>query len=94
MNLDVQPAGAWSGVARAVKEDAPSFHKESFRRDLLNVCIAVPWLAALYTTLVLLVTHQMRSAAVVGAVAVVLTAVLAVTWWPALPKPGTQELRR
>ncbi len=84
---DVQPAGAWGSVAKAVRGDDPSFRKDSFRADLLNVFIAVPWLAALYTAPVLLVTHQMRAAGIAGLVVLALTAVLAVTWWPRLPKP-------
>ena len=83
---DVQPAGAWQKVAAMVQKEDPSFKRESFKIDLLNVCIAVPWLAALYTTPVLLVTHQMQAAAIGGVVVLVLTIVLAFTWWPNLPK--------
>ncbi len=83
---DVQPAGAWGRVAKLVKAEDPGFKKESFGIDLLNVCVAVPWLAALYTAPILLVTHQYVQAAVVGGVVVVLTVVLLVTWWPNLPR--------
>jgi len=87
---DVQPAGAWGRVARMVRRDDPEFRKEPFTVDLLNVCVAVPWLASLYTAPILLVTHQMRPAAVAGAIVLVLTAVLAFTWWPNLPKKETK----
>jgi solute:Na+ symporter, SSS family len=83
---DVQPAGAWGKVAAAVRRDDPGFKKEPFGIDLLNVCIAVPWLATLYTAPVLLVTHQMRAAAIAFGIVLVLTVVLAITWWPNLPK--------
>ena len=84
---DVQPAGAWGKVAKQVKQEDPSFREETaFRVDLLNVCIAVPWLAALYTTPVLWVTHQFRAATVGAIIVVVLSVVLALTWWPNLPK--------
>jgi Na+/proline symporter len=83
---EVQPAGAWGRVARLVRKDDPTFQKEPFAIDLLNVCIAVPWLAALYTAPILLVTHQMQQAAVAAAVVVVLSVVLLFTWWPKLPK--------
>ena len=85
---DVQPAGSWGKVAELVRKEDSSFKKEPFKIDLLNVCIAVPWLAALYTTPVLLVTHQMREAAIGGVVVLVLSIVLAFTWWPNLPKPS------
>lgn len=83
---DVQPAGAWGDVARAVAAEDPAFRKEPFAPDLLNVAIAVVWLAALYTAPVLLVTHQYTTAAVAGAVVLVLTVALVFTWWPRLPK--------
>ncbi len=74
-----------------IVEDDPSFRKEPFAIDLLNVCLAVPWLAALYTGPVLLVTHQMRAAAIAGGVVLVLTIVLALTWWPNLPRAGPAQ---
>jgi Na+/proline symporter len=83
---DVQPAGAWGAVARAVRAEDPAFRKEPFFIDLVNVVIAVVWLAALYTAPVLFVTHQMEYAAIAGAVVLVLTVVLVFTWWPHLPK--------
>jgi Na+/proline symporter len=83
---DVQPAGAWGDVARAVAAEDPAFRKEPFAPDLVNVAIAVIWLAALYTAPVLLVTHQMTAAAIAGVVVLVLTVVLVFTWWPRLPK--------
>jgi hypothetical protein len=74
-------------VAKQVKQEDPSFREETaFRVDLLNVCIAVPWLAALYTTPVLWVTHQFRAATVGAIIVLVLSVVLALTWWPNLPK--------
>lgn len=83
---DVQPAGAWGWVADMVKRDEPSFRKkEPFAIDLLNVCIAVPWLAALYTAPVFLVLHQIRAAAIAGGIALVLSIALALVWWPSLP---------
>jgi Na+/proline symporter len=82
----VQPAGAWGAVARAIRAEDPAFRKEPFVIDLVNVGIAVVWLLALYTAPVLFVTHQMQYAAIAGAVVLVLTAVLAFTWWPHLPK--------
>jgi hypothetical protein len=86
----VQPAGAWGRIAGLVKRDDPGFVKESFGVDLLNVCVAVPWLAALYTAPVLLVTHQYMAAGLAGAVVLVLTVVLLLTWWPNLPKAEGQ----
>lgn len=83
---DVQPAGAWGRVAKLVKQEDPSFRKEPFGMDLLNVCIAVPWLATLYTAPVLLVTHQFTAAAVAFAIVLILSVVLLFTWWPNLPK--------
>jgi len=83
---DVQPAGAWRRVDELVRSEDPSFRRESFRGDLLTVCIAVPWLAALYTTPVLIVTHQMRAAAAAGAILLCLTVAVALVWWPNLPK--------
>ena len=83
---DVQPTGAWGKIAAAVQRDDPGFKKEPFGIDLLNVCIAVPWLATLYTAPVLLVTHQMKAAAIAFGIVGVLTVVLALTWWPNLPK--------
>jgi SSS family solute:Na+ symporter len=83
---DVQPAGAWGRVAALVRRDNPAFRKEPFGIDLLNVCLAVPWLATLYTAPILLVTHQLAAAAVAGAVVLVLTVILAFTWWPNLPR--------
>jgi solute:Na+ symporter, SSS family len=83
---DVQPAGAWGAVARAVAAEDPAFRKEPFVPDILNVVIAVVWLAALYTAPVLLVTHQMTAAAIAGAVVLVLSVALVFTWWPRLPK--------
>ncbi len=82
----VQPAGAWRRVAELVRQEDPAFRKEPFGIDLVNVCLAVPWLAALYTAPILLVTHQMQAAAVAGGVVLVLTVILALTWWPNLPK--------
>jgi hypothetical protein len=74
-----------------VRKDDPSFRKESFAIDLLNVAIAVPWLAALYTAPVLLVTHQMRAAAIAGIVVLLLSVILAFTWWPNLPKGKVEK---
>jgi hypothetical protein len=82
---DVQPTGAWGRVARLVQQDDPAFRKEPFAIDLLNVCLAVPWLATLYTAPVLLVTHQYLAAAVAGAIVLLLSIVLLFTWWPNLP---------
>jgi hypothetical protein len=89
---DVQPAGAWGRVAKLARAEDPSFHKEPFAIDLVNVCVAVPWLAALYTAPVLLVTHQMRAAAVMGGVVLILSVVLCFTWWPNLPKAEKAEM--
>ncbi|HEX2973094.1 MAG TPA: hypothetical protein VHP11_12220 [Tepidisphaeraceae bacterium] len=89
---DVQPAGAWGRVAKLVRAEDPSFRKEPFAIDLVNVCVAVPWLAALYTAPVLLVTHQMRAAAVMGGVVLILSVVLCFTWWPNLPKAEKAEV--
>lgn len=88
---DVQPAGAWGRIAALVRREDPAFRKDPFGIDLLNVCLAVPWLAALYTAPVLLVTHQMRAAAIAGAIVLILTGVLAFTWWPNLPKKETAQ---
>ena len=83
---DVKPAGAWGRIAGLVKRDDPGFVKESFGVDLLNVCVAVPWLACLYMSPVLLVTHQYMAAAIGGGIVLALTVVLMFTWWPNLPK--------
>lgn len=83
---DVQPAGAWGAVAQAVQAEDPAFRKEPFVPDLVNVAVAVVWLAALYTAPVLFVAHQMRWAAVAGVVVLVLTVVLVFPWWPRLPR--------
>jgi Na+/proline symporter len=90
---DVQPAGAWGKVAAALRRDEPAFKKEPFGMDLLNVCIAVPWLATLYTAPVLLVTHQMRAAGIAFGIVAVLSVVLAFTWWPNLPRSEDGEAR-
>ena len=60
----VQPAGAWRRTAALVRRDDPTFRKEPFGIDLLNVCLAVPWFAAMYTGPVLLVAHEYLAAAV------------------------------
>jgi Na+/proline symporter len=83
---DVQPAGAWRAVARAVREDDPAFRKEPFGIDLFNTVVGVVWLGLMYVAPVLLITHQMVEAAVAGGIVLVLTGVLAMTWWPNLPK--------
>ncbi len=88
---DVQPAGAWRRVAALVRRDDPTFRKEPFGIDLLNVCIAVPWLAALYTAPVLLITHRMKAAAIAGVIVLALTALLGMTWWPNLPKDDERQ---
>jgi len=91
---DVQPAGSWQRIAALVRRDDPAFRKEPFGIDLLNVFIAVPWLAILYTAPVLLVTHQYKPAAIAGAILVALTIVLAVTWWPNLPRKEREPAAR
>ena len=84
---NVQPAGLWGGVKRAVQTETPGFKKETaFSFDLVSVCLAVPWLVILYTVPVLLVMGRMREAAIGGVVLAVLTVVLAAVWWPNLPK--------
>ncbi|MGE5611491.1 MAG: sodium:solute symporter family transporter [Bacillota bacterium] len=96
---DVQPAGAWGRIAKLVHAEDPTFRKEPFAIDLLNVCLAVPWLASLYTAPILLVTHQMVAAAIVGAVVLILSIVLCFTWWRHLPQaeqeaPQAPELEK
>ncbi len=83
---DVQPAGAWRTIDKLVRAENSAFRREPFGGDLLAVCLAVPWLAALYTTPVLIVTHQARAAAVAGTLVIGLTIVLARIWWPNLPE--------
>ena len=83
---DVQPAGAWGRVARAVKAEDPAFRKEPFVIDFVNMVIGVVWLAALYTAPVLFVTHQMEAAAIAGGIVLVLSVALFFTWRPHLPR--------
>jgi len=92
---DVQPAGSWGSVARAVKAEDPDYREESpFRRDLVDLAIMLVWLSLLYVTPLLLVTHQMMRAGLCGAALLVLTVILRFTWWPHLPKPEMQEATR
>ena len=84
---EVQPAGSWGRVAKQVREEDPDFKKEPFAVDLLNVTLAVPWLASLYTAPILLVTHQYAYAAIAGCVVAVLSVALFFTWYRKLPKP-------
>lgn len=84
----VQPAGWWGGTARAVVAEDPSFKKETpFRVDFMAVCLAVPWLVVMYTAPVLLVMGRTREAAWSGVVLAILTVLLAIVWWPNLPRP-------
>ena len=88
----VQPAGTWGVVAQRLREQDPTFKKETpFRIDLLNVVLAVPWLAALYTTPILFITHRFREALFGAALFLGLSIALAFTWWPNLP-PKDAEL--
>jgi Na+/proline symporter len=90
---NVQPAGSWGRVARAVRAEDPAFKKEtSFKIDFASVCLAVPWLVVMYTTPVLVVMGRLREAAWGGAALAALTVALAWVWWPNLPKAETKEL--
>jgi Na+/proline symporter len=88
---NVQPAGAWGRVASLVQRDTPGFRKESFATDLVNVCVAVVWLSALYVAPVLWVANQLQAASIAGGVVLVTSIVLLFTWWPNLPRNDAAE---
>lgn len=84
----VQPAGAWGPVARRVREDDPSFRKEPFGPDALNVAIGLPGLLALYLFPIYLVLRLYAEAWLFVGVAAASAAILAWTWYRRLPLPG------
>lgn len=81
-----QPAGFWGPVARHVARQDPTFRKESFVPDLVNLLLGMVWLGALYVGPSYLVAHQWKAAGICGLIVVVGAILLAVLWYPRLPK--------
>jgi SSS family solute:Na+ symporter len=81
----VRPAGFWGPVACGMEGlDGGTVVKSTFRRDILNVILGVPWLSAMWMCPVYLVLHRMTEAAISAGAVVVLSVVLWQTWYKRL----------
>ncbi|MEW5978301.1 MAG: hypothetical protein AB1898_21095 [Acidobacteriota bacterium] len=82
----VQPAGFWSAVRRAVLKEDPGFLREApFARDAWNTALAVVAISLLYVSMLYLILHQHVIAAACLAVMIACSAALYWTWYRFLP---------
>jgi Na+/proline symporter len=75
----VRPAGFWKPVADETGL-APEANA-TFRNDMMNVFIGIPWLFAMWLCPVYLVLHRFAESGIAFAVVAVLSAVLYKTWY-------------
>jgi hypothetical protein len=80
----VRPAGFWGPVAAAAASTATV--AASFRRDALNVGLAIPWLIAMYLSPIYLVLHRFAEAGTALAAVILLSLALYLTWYKHLPE--------
>ena len=76
---EVRPAGFWKPIADETGL-APEANA-TFRNDMMNVVIGIPWLIAMWLCPVYLVLHRFFEAGAAAAVVAVLSVVLYRTWY-------------
>ncbi|MGZ4961050.1 MAG: sodium:solute symporter family transporter [Limisphaerales bacterium] len=85
---NVQPAGAWGPVRRAVLVANPKFQREtSFMRVGFNTLIATVAICALYVGTLYLILHKSNIAVSCFAITTAAAIVLYFTWYKHLPAP-------
>jgi SSS family solute:Na+ symporter len=93
--LTVQPAGLWRQVEKKIKVLHPEFKKEiSFRHDLLNVAVGMPWLFCLWVSPMYLVGRKYWTAGLFFSIALVLSVVLFFTWYRPLKSATLKAVKQ
>ena len=77
---EVRPAGFWGCVSRGCKSPKPS----TIKRDLGNVVIGIPCLAAMWMCPIYLVLHRFTEAVYAGGIVLVACLILYQTWYKKL----------
>jgi Na+/proline symporter len=88
---NVQPAGAWGPIRRAVLAKHPGFEREApFGRDALNTLLALAAITCLYVGTLYLVLHRHTTAFACFLSTMLLGGALYYTWYQHLPEPAPE----
>ncbi len=84
---DVQPGGAWRGVARSVAEKSPDFKKDCwFGVEIFNTLLGIVGITCLYMASVTVVLHKFSTVFPLVGVSLVCGVALYFTWYKNLPR--------
>jgi hypothetical protein len=82
-----RPWGAWGPIREKAMATIPGFEpNRSFKRDMFNVAIGIPWQLCLTALPIYVVLQQWQWAGRIAAVLVVLSVTLKFTWYDRLEK--------
>jgi hypothetical protein len=80
---DVRPAGFWGSVSIEVAKSSGigKAVKATHRRDLMNVILAVPWIASMYMCPIYLILHRFPEAIAAAVIVAGISGALYQTWY-------------
>jgi Na+/proline symporter len=77
----IRPWGWWKPVSAKFTDESLAGVRQEHRRDIVAVCLAVPWMILLYLLPLLLMVRQWGRAAIVGILLLALSIGLHRVWW-------------